>query len=84
MKYWRKILMNREEKLLDICADVMNVDRGSITLKTSRNELGEFDSLSIIQILTEMEDLFQHSIKEETLQEVKIEKIGDFLHLLDM
>ncbi len=76
--------MNREEKLLDICADVMNVDRGSITLKTSRNELGEFDSLSIIQILTEMEDLFQQSIKEETLQEVKIEKIGDFLHLLDM
>lgn len=76
--------MTREEQLLDICADVMNVDRSAITCETTRGELGEFDSLSIIQILAEMEELFQQSIKEETLREAKIEKIGDFLNLLEM
>ncbi len=76
--------MNREEQLLDICADVMDVDRSTITLETTRGELGEFDSLSVIQILAEIEELFQQPVKEETLRETKIEKIGDFLNLLEI
>ena len=76
--------MNREEQLLDICADVMDVDRSTITLETTRGELGEFDSLSVIQILAEIEELFQQPVKEEILRETKIEKIGDFLNLLEI
>lgn len=76
--------MNREEQLLDICADVMDVDRSTITLETTRGELGEFDSLSVIQILAEIEEVFQQPVKEETLRETKIEKIGDFLNLLEI
>lgn len=73
--------MNRRNQLLDACADVMDVD--TITLGITREELGEFDSLPIIQILVEMKGLFQQLIEEGLLQEVKIKKIRDFSSLLE-
>lgn len=74
--------MGNEEKLLNICADVMDLDVNTLTLETTRDELDEFDSLSIIQIIAEMEETFQCSIDESYLENVIIENIGDFLRLL--
>ena len=74
--------MTNEEKICHICADVMGLEKASVTLTTSRNELSEFDSLSIIQVIAEMEDKFSCSISEECLNTVKIEKVEDFLKLL--
>ena len=74
--------MTNEEKLIEICADVMSVDVAKLSLETNRDELGEFDSLAIIQIIAEMEDKFGVSISEEVLETAKIEKISDFLKLI--
>lgn len=66
--------MNREERLLDICADVMNVDRSTITLETTRKELEEFDSLSIVQILAELEEAFSTANQGRNTAEGQDEK----------
>ena len=74
--------MENQKKLLEICAEVMDVELDSITLDTTREELDEFDSLAIVQVLAEMEDAFDIRIAEGILDEIKISSIGDFLKLL--
>lgn len=75
--------MNNEQKIIKLCAEIMGVEENELSLETSRDELDEFDSLSIVQIIGEMEEVFQKHISEEALDHVKIEKIGDFLKLLE-
>ena len=77
-----EVNMENNQKLLQICSEVMDVALDSITLDTTRDELDEFDSLAIVQILAEMEDSFGIRIAEGILDEVKIVCIGDFLKLL--
>ena len=72
--------MANEEKLLDICADVLCVDRDSITMDEEREDL---DSLAILQIASEMENVFDCVISEDALAGTKIKKIADFLKLLN-
>lgn len=75
--------MTKEEILLQICADVMDIDISSISLDSTRDDIGEFDSLSIIQVIDEMEDRFGTPITKDVLDSVKIEKISDFLSLIE-
>ncbi len=74
--------MNNETKLLEICAEIMGIDVGTLSLETSRDDLGEFDSLSVIQIIAEMEEQFDCTISEETIENVAINKIADFMQLI--
>ncbi|MBR0514245.1 MAG: acyl carrier protein [Clostridia bacterium] len=74
--------MNREEKLLEIAADILDVEKDELTLDSKREDIETFDSLSIVQIIAEMSDAFDVVIPDEKINEVKIEKIGDFLQLL--
>lgn len=75
--------MTKEEILIQICADVMDIDISTISLESTRDEIGEFDSLSIIQVIDEMEDRFGTPITKDVLDSVKIEKISDFLSLIE-
>lgn len=75
--------MNREEKLLAIAADILDMDQSELTLESSRNDIEDFDSLSVIQIIAEMCDAFGVVISDEKVNDIQIEKIGDFLKLLD-
>ena len=72
--------MKNEEKLLDICAEVLFVDRDTLVIDEERDDL---DSLAILQIAAEMENVFDCVISEDKLKGFKIRKIADFLKLLD-
>ena len=74
--------MTNEDRLIKICADVLNVDPSEVSLETECGEGGDFDSLTIVMIIAEMQDTFGCTINEDTLKKIKIEKVSDFLKLI--
>ena len=74
--------MTNEEKLIEICADILGVDPEEISLDTECDENGDFDSLTIVMIIAEMQNVFGCTINEEMMKRVKIEKVADFLKLI--
>lgn len=75
-------MMNYENKLLDICAEVLDIDRDNLSLDTERNTIENFDSLAILQIVDEMCNLFGINVSEDALVNERIVKISDFLKLI--
>lgn len=74
--------MTNEDRLIKICADVLNVDPSEVSLETECGEDGDFDSLTIVMIIAEIQDTFGCTINEDTLKKIKIEKVSDFLKLI--
>ena len=74
--------MTNEEKIIAICADVIGVDASELSIDTVCEEQGDFDSLAIVMIIAEMSEVFEKNISNN-LSDIKIEKISDFLKLLD-
>ncbi|MBE5969105.1 MAG: acyl carrier protein [Lachnospiraceae bacterium] len=63
------------EKLRDIIADVLNIDKESIKPETTfKDDLGA-DSLDVFQIIMEIEEEFKVSIDNEEAE--KIITVGD-------
>lgn len=75
--------MTNEEKILSICADVLNVDVSELSMDTACEDCDDLDSLAVVMIISEMESQFGKTIKNTERDAVKIEKISDFLKLVD-
>ncbi|MCW6077021.1 acyl carrier protein [Clostridium sporogenes] len=65
------------EQLLQIFSDVLEIPKELIDMETKKEDLEQWDSLSHIQLILEVEQFYNVQIPfEETVQ---INKIGDFL-----
>ena len=65
---------NIEEKIIEIVAEQMGVDKGEITRETSFvNDLNA-DSLDTVELVMEFEDEFEMSIPDEEAE--KIQTVG--------
>ena len=63
------------EKIADVIAEQMGVDKGSITPETTFTDDLNADSLDIFQIISELEDIFGMEFTNEDAD--KIRTIGD-------
>ena len=63
-----------EAKVIDIVAEQMGVDKGTITRETSFTNDLHADSLDTVELVMEFEDEFETSIPDE--QAEKIQTIG--------
>ena len=63
------------EKIRDVIAEQMGVDKDSITPETSFQEDLNADSLDIFQIISELEDIFGMEFANEDAD--KIRTVGD-------
>lgn len=72
--------MSKEEKLLQIFAEVLDVDIAAVSLETNRDSLEEWDSLAMVELVGELEDKFSCNIPFDQIDECKT--IGDFIKYL--
>ena len=68
------------EKVCDIIAEELDVDRDSLTMETRLVEDLEADSLSIVELVMAFEDEFDAKLPDEELENIKT--IGDILNAL--
>lgn len=66
-----------ETKLLEIVADILDVELEDITLVSTREEVEEWDSLGMVQLVGEVESEFDCKIPFDEIE--KIRAIEDFL-----
>lgn len=74
--------MSPEEKLSTLCAEILCVDASGLTMETKRSDIPDLDSLAIIQIIAEMQEVFHKPIADEVIESTPIVTLGDFLKLL--
>ena len=58
--------MNNKDRLFKIAADVFKVQLSSISIETNSNNIKNWDSLGMINLITEIEETF--SIKFDILE----------------
>ena len=64
-----------EQKVIDIVAEQMGVDKSEITRETSFQTDLNADSLDIVELVMEFEDEFEINIPDEDAE--KIQTVGD-------
>ncbi|TWU43865.1 Acyl carrier protein [Novipirellula aureliae] len=70
-----------EERVIDIVAEQLGVDKDKITLETSFvNDLGA-DSLDTVELVMELEEEFDISIPDEAAE--KIQKVGEAVDFIE-
>lgn len=69
-----------EDRLLDIIADALDIDRKRLSLDTQKSETEEWDSLGHLIILSMVESEFNIRIPFEKVNEIN--KIEDFLEYI--
>ncbi|TWT83552.1 Acyl carrier protein [Planctomycetes bacterium CA13] len=70
-----------EERVVDIVAEQLGVDKDKITLETSFvNDLGA-DSLDTVELVMELEEEFDISIPDEAAE--KIQKVGEAVAFIE-
>lgn len=62
--------MTLKEKL-EMLEDVMDVDEGSLTTDAVLEDIDEWDSLSILTLITEMKKRFDISLSTQDIREFK-------------
>lgn len=67
--------MNKEEKLLEIIAEILEID--DVTLAT---DLDPWDSLAMISFIAEAGEAFECAISPEILREAKI--VSDLMKII--
>ncbi|HOM01305.1 MAG TPA: acyl carrier protein [Acetivibrio sp.] len=65
------------EKLIELVSEILNVDKESINLETSRDKTSAWDSLNHIRLVAEVEEQLNIKIPFEKVPDIK--KVGDFL-----
>ena len=65
------------EKLIELVSEILNLDKESISLETSREKTLAWDSLNHIRLVAEVEEQLNVKIPFEKVPDIK--KIGDFL-----
>ncbi|AUG56838.1 MAG TPA: acyl carrier protein [Acetivibrio sp.] len=68
------------EKLIELMADVLNLDKESISLETTRENIPAWDSLNHIRLVAEVEEQLNIKIPFEKVPDIK--KVGDFLNYI--
>ena len=76
----RKDAKFKLEKLFQIMVEILEVDIDKIALNTSRDMLEEWDSLSHIQIIVEVESSFNIKIPIEEINQINL--VGDFIRYI--
>ncbi len=70
-----------EERVVDIVADQLGVDKEKITRETSFvNDLGA-DSLDLVELVMEFEEEFEINIPEDASE--KIQKVGEAIEYIE-
>ncbi|MGN0771755.1 MAG: acyl carrier protein [Christensenellales bacterium] len=69
------------EKLVDIIAKVMNLDKSTLTMETSFKDDLDADSLDVVEIIMEVENEFGVEISDDEIIDYKT--IGDVVKSLD-
>lgn len=72
--------MNNEQKLLAIFAEVLDVEEDSLAMNTTPSDVAEWDSLATVQLIAEIEDVFDCKIPFEEVE--RIQAIRDFLKFI--
>lgn len=65
-----------EEKLIGICAQVLNMDAQDLTMDSTYDAVDEWDSLAMVQMVSEIEGQFDCVIPFDDIEQIK--KISDF------
>lgn len=76
--------MERKEifsKLNEIFIDVLDLDEVELTDETSANDIGEWDSLSHIQLIVAIEKAFK--IKFTSLEIMKWRNVGEMVNSME-
>lgn len=69
------------EKLVEIIANVMNLDKSTLTMETSFKDDLKADSLDVVEIIMEVENEFGVEISDEEI--VNYNTIGDVVRSLE-
>lgn len=69
------------EKIVEIIANVMNLDKSTLTMETSFKDDLKADSLDVVEIIMEVENEFGVEISDEEI--VNYNTIGDVVRSLD-
>lgn len=69
-----------QDKLMDIIADALDIDKNRLSLDTQKSEIEEWDSLGHLIILSMVESEFNIKIPFEKVNEIN--KIEDFLEYI--
>ena len=59
------------EKLIELMADVLNLDKESISLETTRENIPAWDSLNHIRLVAEVEEQLNIKIPFEKVPDIK-------------
>ncbi|WP_371372067.1 acyl carrier protein [Sporomusa aerivorans] len=68
------------EQFIELFSLVMNVPKEGLTLETSKDEIGNWDSFSHLRLVSELEEKFEIIIPYGDIPNLK--RIGDFLKYL--
>lgn len=72
---------NKEEKIIKLIAEVLQVPISDITTETEIGELDEWDSLRNVTIFSELQKKFDISITQDML--VDLENVADIIDLVE-
>lgn len=69
-----------QEKIVNIIAKILEVNKNEIALDLAIGELPEWDSLHHLQIITELENEFSCKLSQEDLMD--LEDVSDLISLI--
>lgn len=69
-----------ENKIIELIARVLNVPVGDVTLETEIGELDEWDSLRNVQIIAQLEKVFEVKITPDMIMD--LEDVSDIISLI--
>jgi len=73
--------MDTKEKIIDIIAGVLKVDRAQITLESGVGDIPSWDSLAQLSILQSVQDEFEVEFDPEEMMD--IENVGDIIKTVE-
>jgi acyl carrier protein len=71
-----------DSKVQDIIEKILLIDRDKINADLSREGVEDWDSMTHLVLISEIEAVFNHSFTDEEVS--NIETVGDILSLLDI
>ena len=81
INHWRLLMATVEERVVDIVAEQLGVEKDKISRETSFvNDLGA-DSLDTVELVMELEEEFNISIPDEAAE--KIQKVGEAVDFIE-
>ena len=70
-----------EEKVIHIAAEIFHMNINELSLETKRENCDKWDSLAHIQLISEIEDIFDCEIGFDDVWQIS--KLGDILKFIE-